>query len=227
MTVEDRVRFEEAVNRVLRVLKPDTPMTTNEISRIAEVNWKTADKAVHFVISIQDHLTANEVVVLGGRGRKIVLLQMRVELSRLPKDVADWFIETKFFRGKKERPSTEEVYAIMAPLESKRVSIEEAVSRTLHALEMEDELSVLELSKRTGINRRTVARVLDLLLEVQNHVADFKVSRTHDGTIIKRKLPDLHTLDNSRMVYVLKRRYLPDDVEELPENQERALLQMA
>jgi len=226
MAKEDRVRFEDAALRVLEALVPDTPMTVNEIARRAEVNWKTADKVVHFLINTQDQLTANQVIVLGEQKRRIVLLQMRVELSKLPTDVVDWFIEERFF-SRTEQTHGREAQSTQAPTANGRVPVDEAASRILEALEIEDEASLSSLSRRTRINRRTVARALDLLAGVQNSVADFTISRTEDGMIIRRALRSLYNLDGPRMRYVLKKRYLHDDTEPLQKDQERALLQIA
>lgn len=225
MAKEDRMRFEDATLRVLEALAPDTPMTVNEIARRAEVNWKTADKVVRFLISTQDQLTANRVFVLGERNRRIVLLQMRVELSKLPTDVADWFIEERFF-SQKEQPTCGQTRSTQASLESGRVPVDEAASRILEALEIQDEVSLSSLSRRTEINRRTVARALDLLDRIQNGVAGFMISRTEDGMIIRRALRSLYDLDSLRMRYVLKKRYLHDETEGLQKDQERALLQI-
>jgi len=226
MAKEDRMRFEDAVLRVLDALGSGAPMTVNEIARRAEANWKTADKVVRFLIGIQDQLTANEVVVLGGANRRIVLLQMRVELSKLPKDVVDWFIGTRFF-SQNEGASDEETKLTPASDKGQRVSVEDAVVKILEVLEKKDELSLSSLSRRIGINRRTVARALDLVDRIQSRVVDFTVSKTEDGLIVRRALRSLYDFDDSRMRYVLRKRYLHEETEALPKDQERALLQIA
>jgi hypothetical protein len=226
MVGEGRTRLENAVPRVVDTLGLDVPMTVNEIARRAGINWKTADKIVQFLTDIQDQLTAHEVVVLGGKNRRIVLLQMRVELSKLPKDVADWFIEARFF-SKDEQSSSKKTRPTERVMKSQRVPIEAAAIRILETLEEKDEVYLSSLSRRAGIDRRTVTRALGLLVSVQGQVADFSVSRTEDGVIIRRALRSLYELDSSRIRYVLRKRYLHDAAETLHGDEEHTLLQMA
>ena len=180
-------------------------------------------------MEIQDYFFANKVEVLGGKGRKIVLVELRVDLKRLPNEIREWFIEEKFFKMKeRNRYSTEEAKQILGTsIENKnRTKLESAINCVLDALELEDELSVLELSKRTALNRRTIERVLDLFLRFQSYFADSYMKKV-DGNLLLRNHPDLYSLDKTRMRYLLQKLYLPHLQEDLPRDKERILFQSA
>ncbi|MCK4245464.1 MAG: hypothetical protein KAX20_07560, partial [Candidatus Omnitrophica bacterium] len=133
------------------------------------------------------------------------------------------------FKGEeKNHYTTEEAREILGTnsRSTNRTKLEDAISRVLEALELEDELSPLELSKRTGLNRRTIERVLDVFTRFQDTFAESFISK-RENSIILRKHPDLYALDETRMLYLLKKLYLPHLVEELSEKKERALFQTA
>ena len=85
---------------------------------------------------------------------------------------------------------------------------------------------MLELSKRTDLNRRTIERVLDFILRFQSDLAESAFAMIN-GNVVRRKGPDLYELDKTRMVYLLKKRYLPRLAEKLSDEQERTLLHSA
>ncbi len=143
--------------------------------------------------------------------------------------VREWFIDEKFFKGKeKNQYTTEEARHVLGTsIESEsRTKLENAIQSILDALELEDELSVLELSKRTALNRRTTERVLNLFLRFQDFFASSYLTRV-EGSLILRDHPDLYSLDETRMTYLLKKLYLPHLKEKISKEKERALFQTA
>ena len=229
MPKRKRTSVENAIESVLTNLDYDTPTTVGEIASKNDLSWTVVDRGIDIAMMIQEYLYKNRIDVLSGRGRKIVLVELRVELSKLPTKVREWFIEEMFFKGdERKNYSTEEAKSILGVKKKRRgrTLLEDSIRSVMNALELEDELSVLELAKRTGLNRRTVERVLDLFTRVQDDVACFSITR-FEGDILKRKRPDLYKLDETRMVYSLKRMYLPHLVNKLPDDKEKSLFQMA
>ena len=219
-------RLRDSIGMVIKALEPNLPMTTNQIAERTELNWATAKRVLGIIMEIQEFLAANEVIVIGGKPRKLVIVQIRVELSKLPSDVIDWFIGSSYFTMPKENLTTEEVRAKVVPLESTgKTSIEDAIMRVVSALKLEDELSVLELSKRSGLNRRTTERVLDLFIQYQDVIARYRVVEI-DDMILRELRSTIYDLDSSRMKFLLKKRYLPDQAVAIPEERERELLKL-
>jgi len=227
--MKKRTSVEDALEIVLKHLPKNTPSTISEIATETNLSWNVIDRAANLAMEIQDYFFANKVEVLGGKGRKIVLVELRVDLKRLPNEIREWFIEEKFFKMKeRNRYSTEEAKQILGTsIENKnRTKLESAINCVLDALELEDELSVLELSKRTALNRRTIERVLDLFLRFQSYFADSYMKKV-DGNLLLRNHPDLYSLDKTRMRYLLQKLYLPHLQEDLPRDKERILFQSA
>lgn len=229
MSNKKRTSVEDALELIFQNLNVNTPSTTGALSTDTDLSWVVIDRAIELAMKIQNFLRANKVVVLGGRGRKIVLIEPRIDLTKIPQEIREWFIEEMFFKGEaKKHYSTEEARQILGTdnADNKRTKLENAVNCTIECLEIEDELSVLEISKRTDLNRRTVERVLEIFTKFQNQFAMLEFTKI-DGNIILRNLPDLYSLDGTRMRYLLKKLFLPHLAENLPEDKERSLLQMA
>lgn len=224
-----RTSVEDALNNVLDNLQIDTPTTIGEIGSRTDLSWAVTNRAINLAIDIQDFFFANKISVLGGKGRKIVLVELRVDLTKLPNKIREWFIQEKFFKGKeKDQYTTEEAIEILgiAIENENRTKLENAIRCILDALELEDELSVLELSKRTGLNRRTTERALNLFLRFQDNFANSYLKKV-EGHLILREHSDLYSLDETRMTYLLKKLYLPHLKEELSKEKERVLFQTA
>jgi hypothetical protein len=224
-----RTPVENALELVLKTIPKNTPSTVSNIASETNLSWNVVDRAVNLAIEIQDYFHANKITVLGGRGRKIILVELRVDLTKLPDKVREWFIKEKFFKGKeKGQYTTEEAQEILGTTieDTERTKLENAIQCIINALELEDELSVLELSKRTGLNRRTTERVLSLFTRFQDYFTDTYLKKI-DGSLILKEHPDLYSLDETRMIYLLKKLYLPHLKEDLPEEKERAMFQTA
>ncbi len=229
MSKRKRTSVEDALDIAIQHLHEDTPVTIGELASEIGFSWVVIDRAIDLTIMIQDYFRAHRIEVFGGKGKKIIIVELRVNLVKLPNEVREWFIEEKFFKGEeKNHYTTEEAREILGTnsRSTNRTKLEDAISCVLEALELEDELSLLELSKRTGLNRRTTERVLDIFTRFQDKFAEAFISK-HENSIILRKHPDLYALDETRMLYLLKKLYLPHLVEELPEKKERALFQTA
>lgn len=229
MTARKRTPVEDALEAILETIPKSTPSTVSEIATKTGLSWNVIDRAANLAMEIQDYFYANKIEVLGGRGRKIVLVELRVDLTRLPDKVRVWFIEEKFFKGKeKSQYSTEEAKQILeaAGEIERRTKLENATQIVLGTLDIEDELSVLELSKRTALNRRTIERVLDLFMRVQEYFASSYLTKV-EGSLILKDRPDLYSLDETRMTYLLKKLYLPHLKEDISKEKERALFQTA
>jgi AraC-like DNA-binding protein len=240
MSKRKRTSVEDALDIAIQHLHEDTPVTIGELASEIGFSWVVIDRAIDLTIMIQDYFRAHRIEVFGGKGKKIIIVELRVNLVKLPNEVREWFIEEKFFKGEeKNHYTTEEAREILGTnsRSTNRTKLEDAISCVLEALEdaincvlealeLEDELSLLELSKRTGLNRRTIERVLDVFTRFQDTFAESFISK-RENSIILRKHPDLYALDETRMLYLLKKLYLPHLVEELSEKKERALFQTA
>jgi hypothetical protein len=205
------------------------PTTVSGITTETNISWNVIDRAANLAMEIQDYFQAYKIEVLGGKGRKIVLVELRVDLTQLPNKVREWFIEEKFFKGKeKKQYTTKEAQKILGTKiqSNDRTILENAVQSIIKALNLEDELSVLELSKRTALNRRTIERVLDLFLRFQDDFARSYLKKV-EGNLILQDHPDLYSLDETRMIYLLKKLYLPHLKEEISKEKERALFPTA
>ena len=92
------------------------------------------------------------------------------------------------------------------------------------ALQYRDEISILELSKRTLVTRRTAERVLQLIQNVQEILNEFEFRKV-GGEIVKEKRRDMYELDEPRMIYILEKRYLQDK-REIPHSKEQVLMRI-
>ena len=62
-----------------------------------------------------------------------------------------------------------------------RVDFPQAIVNVLAALKEVPSISIAGLAKRTGIDRRTVAKAIDLIMNVQDSLATTKISRRKEG----------------------------------------------
>lgn len=229
MSKRKRTSVEDALDIAIQHLHENTPVTIGELASEIGISWVVIDRAIDLTMTIQDYFRAHRIEVLGGKGKKIIIVELRVNLVKLPSKVREWFIEEKFFKGEeKSHYTTEEAREILGvnSRSTNRTKLEDAINCVLEALELEDELSLLELSKRTGLNRRTIERVLDIFNRFQDKFAESFITKL-ENNIILRKHPDLYTLDETRMLYLLKKLYLPHLVEKLSKSKERVLFQTA
>ena len=227
MPERKRTSVEDALKSVLETIEIDTPVTVGELAAATELSWAVVDRAIDLAMRMQDYFRANRIEILGGKGKKIIIVELRVDLTRLPEKVREWFIEEKFFKGEeKKRFTTEEARNILCSKieQTERTKLEDAIDCVLDALELEDEVSVLELSKRANLNRRTIERVLDIFVRFQNKLTGENITKI-EGNIVLRKHPDLYSLDETRMRYLLKKLYLPHISENITEDTERTLFQ--
>ena len=67
-----------------------------------------------------------------------------------------------------------------SPLSS-RVDFPQAIVDVLAALKEVPSISISGLAKRTGIDRRTVAKAIDLIMSVQDSLATTKIDRRKEG----------------------------------------------
>jgi predicted transcriptional regulator len=226
MATRKRTPVEDAMATILSFLKEDTPATVGAIADALGLSWEVVNRAVNLMVSLQDFFEAYEVEVLGGKGKKIVILNLRVDLTKLPDEVREWFIEERFFKTEgKKRYSTKEASDIILSqvVDRERTPLEESIDRLTRALILEDELSVLEISKRTKLNRRTIERGLNTILNVQDSLANYRLVVV-DTTVVRRKRLDLYGLDKTRMILRLKQLYLPNLLSEKEQNLKHSLV---
>ncbi len=218
-----RTTFEESIERSLEVLMTNSPISLREIAEKSGTDWRAIDRAVNFLITEQDQFAAFEIRVLEGGYGKMVWLKDRLDKMKLPKEMRQWYIEKRFFTESDEKPDTAEIREMFKS--EGRTSIEEVVDRLFKVLQIEDNLTIAELARRTGVNRKTVDRALDLILQFQDEIAEGYIYKK--DLIVWMPRPALYEMDETTLEYFLKKRYFPDEAKEIPEEQERALLQMA
>ncbi len=229
MSRRKRTSVEDALDIVIQHLHENTPVTIGELASETGLSWVVVDRAIGLTVTIRNYFRAHRIEVFGGKGKKIINVELRVNLVKLPNKVREWFIEEKFFKGEeKNHYTTEEAREILGTnsRSTNRTKLEDSINCVLEALKLEDELSLLELSKRTELNRRTIERVLDIFIRFQDRFAESFISKRGNNIILRRH-PDLYNLDETRMLYLLKKLFLPHLVEELSESKERALFQTA
>ncbi|MHA1882687.1 MAG: hypothetical protein ACTSUO_06540, partial [Candidatus Thorarchaeota archaeon] len=147
MTRKKRTPVEAALVSVLDSFEFDSPITIGEIATKTDLSWAVVNRSITLAMSLQDYLRAYRVSVLGGRGNKVILVELKVDLIRLPKPIREWFIEEKFFKGEdKKQYSTEQVRKLLKrdTKGNERTTLEDSIRLVLDALALEDELSVLE-----------------------------------------------------------------------------------
>lgn len=222
-----RTSLEVGIELVMQSLKVSVPKSVRRIARETSISWHLANRAISVIQRLQDFAEAYELLVIDGPGRKILVLDLRVRMTKLPREVAGWFLDSEFFQIDKLIYKTNDVLDIVAPKEQRgrKATFEVALDRVIRALEMRDEISVRELSKRTDLNRRTIERVTSVIQQFQDELANYEV-RVIESEVFMEKRPNLYDLDNARMIFLLKKRYLPKQVAEIPESKQRVLLKL-
>ena len=102
-------------------------------------------------------------------------------------------------------------------MQTSRTSFPEAVKTVLEALETERSSSVTKLSRKTGLNRRTVEKSLKLLLEIQPHFQTIKLSSVEsDWRRLVEVKPKTGLLDLPEHVQklIIRTMYYPNPSEE-------------
>jgi hypothetical protein len=105
-----------------------------------------------------------------------------------------------------------------------RTSIEETVRRIFRVLEIEDDITIAELARRTRTNRKTVERALALILKYQDDIAQGHVSKKE--LVVWRRRPQLHELDETSLRHVLRMWFCPSETDNLQDDRKRELLQL-
>ncbi len=62
-----------------------------------------------------------------------------------------------------------------------RVSLPEAIQRVLSVLRETSTASIASLSRATGLDRRTVTKVIDVIMEVQSNLQNLELAKLKDG----------------------------------------------
>ncbi len=219
-----RTQFAHALEKTLEVIRDESPISVTRIANITDTDWRAINRALDFLLEVQDEFAAREVKVIEGRWGKVIWIRDRVDKMKLPEDIREWYIEKRFF-GEREIPEGKKD-AIGAVSESaERTSMEEVIRRVFKALQVEDDLTLTEIASRTGTNRKTVSKALEIILGIQDNVAEGLITKKRMA--VWRKRPALHELDKTTIKLLLQKRYFPDETREISEEQERALLQAA
>ena len=219
-----RTSVERAIERLFENHERGVPISLNQISKNLDISWRLAERATRIILDLQDFCDAYELQVIELPQRKILNLELRVRMNKLPRSVADWFIQSEFFKIDKHDFTREKVQKIVVKNKRQRTSLEESLKRVTKALELCDEISISELSKRTKISRKTVERVLNLILNNQDRLSDFKLVAMRDEFVIEQRR-DLYELDEARMRFVLEKRYLSTE-RKIPKSKEQVLMRI-
>ncbi|MCF2138220.1 MAG: hypothetical protein K9W43_13395 [Candidatus Thorarchaeota archaeon] len=62
-----------------------------------------------------------------------------------------------------------------------RISLPDAILRVMTALKSASSASIATLSRTTGLDRRTVTKVIDVILDIQNNLQDFELAKVREG----------------------------------------------
>jgi predicted transcriptional regulator len=212
-----RTTFQSAVEKTLDVIENESPVTITGIADITGTDWRAINRAIDFLLELQDEFAAIEIKTIEGKWGKVVWARDRVDKMKLPEDVREWYIKKRFFNEGKFNKSGSEI-----DFESDgRTSMEEVIQRIFETLEREDDLTISEIARRVIANRKTVSKALDLIVEIQDRMAKGLITKKE--MIIWRARSPLHELDKTTLKLLLKKRYFPNEAEEITEEQERAL----
>ncbi|MHA1926947.1 MAG: hypothetical protein ACTSV2_00050, partial [Candidatus Thorarchaeota archaeon] len=181
-------------------------LTINEIANEVGVTWSTTNHMLSIIFDIQNFIAAYELDIVGSRPKNVVFLWPRVDIGKLPLSVAEWFVNSSFFTTSKAEHTTEEALKLLAFKRMKKTPINEGIRRVISVLQLQDQLSVSELSRRAVLNRRTVENVLNLIQNIQDTLCKFKLRKVEDMIMIDDR-PDIYTLDETRMKILLTKRY--------------------
>ncbi|MHA3963692.1 MAG: hypothetical protein AM325_009145 [Candidatus Thorarchaeota archaeon SMTZ1-45] len=81
------------------------------------------------------------------------------------------------------------------PLTASRVDLGQAMTAVLQVLKNKPSMSIAGISKATGIDRRTVGKAVDLILNVQKNLVTQKIEKEKVGKAwvisLKKKTSDL------------------------------------
>ncbi len=224
MSQSKRTTFEEAIDQILKVVMVESPITVKTISDLSEIDPRTVTRILEFLINSQEDFAKTTIRILEGKWGKVVWKRDRIDKSKLPEGIRDWYIKRRFFGEECQEDVPENQIQNMFD-DVKRTSIEEVVHRIYVALEIEDDITLAELSRRTKTNRRTINRALELILKYQDRMAEGHI--TKKDLVIWRERPKLHELDETSLKYLLKMWYCSDKDGSIPDDKERELLQLA
>ncbi|MHA2323364.1 MAG: hypothetical protein ACXACG_17175 [Candidatus Thorarchaeota archaeon] len=224
-----RTSFVEALDGILQALELDVPITLAEMAGRTGIDRRTVVRIVDFIVDTQDCFAAERVTVLGDKGRKIVLIDDRVDLSVLPDDIRNWYVNKRYFSEDFESSSHSRNESGLEPIRAKpvlRATIEDAIQRVFRVLESEDELSVGELAGRAGINRKTADRALTIITRFQDDIVKHEIS-VKGNILLARQGTRLEDLDETRMKILLKKRYFPEESGSLSDSKGKSLMRLA
>ncbi len=224
MSHSRRTTFEEAIDQILQVVMAESPITVKAISDLSEVDPRTVTRILEFLIDSQEDFAKTTIRILEGKWGKVVWKRDRIDKTKLPESIRDWYIKKRFFDKEcQEDVSKNQIQNTFDDV--KRTSIEEVVHRIYVALEIEDDITLAELARRTKTNRRTINRALELILKYQDRIARGHI--TKKDLVIWRDRPKLHELDETSLKYLLKMWYCPEENGSIPDDKERELLLLA
>jgi hypothetical protein len=213
-----RTTFQSAVKKTLDVIESESPVTVTGIADITDTDWRAVNRAIDFLLEMQDEFAATEIKTIEGKWGKVIWARDRVDKMKLPDDVREWYIKKRFFNEGELKESSSET-----DFESDgRTSMEEVIQRIFGTLEREDDLTISEIARRVIANRKTVSKALDLIVEIQDQMAKGMIAKKE--MVVWRERPPLHELDKTTIKLLLKKWYFPNEAEEITEEQERALL---
>jgi hypothetical protein len=217
-----RTSVEKAIEQLFENQERGVPISLNQISKDLNISWRLAERATRIILDLQDFCDAYELQIIELPQRKILNLELRVRMNKLPRLVADWFIQSEFFKIDKHDFTREKVRKLVVKKEHQRTSLEDSLKRVTKALELCDEITISELSKRTAISRKAVERVLDLILNNQDRLSNLKLIAMSDEFVIEQRR-DLYELGEAQMRFVLEKRYLSTE-RDIPKSKERILM---
>ncbi len=220
---DKRTTFEQAIERVLGAIKEKSPITVTALSEVTGTDWRTVERVIEFILKTQEEFAAHVIETMKGKSGKIVWMIDRFDKMKLSKDVREWYIEKRYFENMDGVISPEEIKTMFKPED--RTSVEEVVLRLFKALEIEDDLTVAEIARRVSVNRKTVDRALNLMIEFQDIISEGIITKKE--MLVWRKRPILHELDDTTIKYLIRKWYFPEEIKELSEEQEKALLHLA
>ncbi|MFW9769175.1 MAG: hypothetical protein ACFFF9_11705 [Candidatus Thorarchaeota archaeon] len=92
---------------------------------------------------------------------------------------------------------------MILPISSPRVDLAQAMIAVLQVLKEAPSMSIAGISKATGIDRRTVAKAVDLIMKVQKSLATQKIEREKVGKAwvisLKKKTSEIIGSAKSKM----------------------------
>ncbi|MHA1908952.1 MAG: hypothetical protein ACW98Y_16740 [Candidatus Thorarchaeota archaeon] len=224
MSKTRRTTFKQAIRQTLEILKTESPITVSTISDLSGTDPRTVARVLEFLIGSQENFTKTVIHMLEGKWGKVIWRKDRIDKMKMPKDVREWYIQKRFFDDECQIDIELEQMQEMF-VDEKRTAIEEVVRRIFMSLEIEDDITIAELARRTKVNRKTIDRALNLILEFQDEIAlGFVVKKE---LVIWRQRPSLDELDETTLKVLLQLWYCPNDLEDLPDDKERELLLLA